>query len=197
MSNMEFTVTEASFLADRSPTDVQNAIDKKVVKSTVAKVGPKAQRLLGRAELRFLSMDREIGEALSRVGKRRLYDELSRLPEKAITARFGALVVDLRKSDAKLKRRLRLLETIKASIKMKGGEPFIKGTDIPAYQVAALYPAASIEEILEDFPSLKRDQVEHAIDFARAYPKKGRPYPSTSLKRGISSLIKSGVFDDD
>ncbi|WP_434714228.1 DUF433 domain-containing protein (plasmid) [Rhizobium sp. YTUHZ045] len=197
MSNMEFTVTEASFLADRSPTDVQNAVDKKVVKSTVVKVGQRAQRLLGRAELRFLTMDREIGEALSGVGKRRLYEELSRLPEKATTARFGALVVDLRKSDAKLKRRLRLLETIKASIEMKGGEPVIKGTDIPVYQVAALYPSASIEEILEDFPSLNHVQVEHAIDFARAYPKKGRPYPSTSLKRGISTLIKSGVFDDD
>ncbi|WP_245456655.1 DUF433 domain-containing protein [Rhizobium hidalgonense] len=85
----------------------------------------------------------------------------------------------------------------KGSIKMKGGDPFIKGTDIPVYQVAALYPVASIEEILDDFPSLRRAQVEHAIDFARTYPKKGRPYPSTSLKRGISSLIKSGVFDDD
>ncbi|ANL51118.1 hypothetical protein AMC87_PD00996 (plasmid) [Rhizobium phaseoli] len=196
MSDTEFTVTEASFLVDRSPTDVQNAVDKKVVKSTVVKAGPRAQRLLGRAELRFLTMDREIGEALSGVGKRRLYEELSRLPETATTARFGALVVDLRKSDAKLKKRLRLLEAIKGSIKMREGEPFIKGTDIPAYQVAALYPAASIEEILEDFPSLKRGQVEHAIDFARAYPKKGRPYPSTSLKRGISNLIKGGVFDD-
>ncbi|WP_259665616.1 DUF433 domain-containing protein [Rhizobium binae] len=86
---------------------------------------------------------------------------------------------------------------IKGSIKVKGREPYIKGTDIPVYQVAALYPAASIEEILEDFPSLRRAQVEHAIDFARTHPKKGRPYPSTSLKRGISSLIKSGVFNDD
>lgn len=197
MSNMEFTVTEASFLVDRSPVDIQNAVDKKVVKSTVIKAGPRAKRLLGRAELRFLTMDREIGEALSGAGRRRLYEEVSRLPETATTARFGALVVDLRKSDATLKRRLKLLETIKGAMTMKGGEPFIRGTDIPAYQVAALYPAASIEEILEDFPSLKRGQVEHAIDFARAYPKKGRPYPSRSLKRGISKLLQSGVFDDD
>ncbi|MGR9172096.1 DUF433 domain-containing protein [Rhizobium sp. KDH_Rht_773_N] len=197
MRDMEFTVTEASFLVDRSPADIQNAVDKKVVKSTVVKTGPRAKRLLGKAELRFLTMDREIGEALSGAGKRRLYEELSRLPQTATTARVGAIAVDLRKSDAKLRKRLRLLETIRGAMKMKGEEPFIKGTDVPTYQVAALYPAASIEEILEDFPSLKRSQVEHAIGFARAYPKKGRPYPSKSLKRGISDLIRSGVFDDD
>jgi acyl-CoA reductase-like NAD-dependent aldehyde dehydrogenase len=54
--------------------------------------------------------------------------------------------------------------------------------------VAALARGQSVAEIVEDFPSLSRDQVEAAIDYAKAYPKRGRPYPARSLKRTLAEL---------
>ncbi|MGY3478350.1 DUF433 domain-containing protein [Bradyrhizobium ottawaense] len=36
-------------------------------------------------------------------------------------------------------------------------------------------PGQSAEEIIDDFPSLTRDQVEAAIEYAKAYPKRGCP----------------------
>ncbi|WP_245502735.1 DUF433 domain-containing protein, partial [Mesorhizobium sp. M1A.F.Ca.IN.020.06.1.1] len=76
-------------------------------------------------------------------------------------------------------------------------DPLIKGTSIPVHMVAALARAQSVDEIIEDFPSLGREQVEAAIDYAKAYPKRGRPYPARSLKRALADLADLGAFDEN
>ena len=53
-----------------------------------------------------------------------------------------------------------------------------------------------MEDIVADFPSLTREQVEAAIEFAKAYPKRGRPYPGRSLKRALTDLAEIGAFDE-
>ena len=50
-------------------------------------------------------------------------------------------------------------------------------------------------EILEDYPGLTTDQVEAAIEYAKVYPKPGRPLPARSFKRMLSDMAKSGVWD--
>ena len=40
-----------------------------------------------------------------------------------------------------------------------------------------------------------RPKIEAAIDYAQAYPKRGRPYPARSLKRTLAHLADLGVFD--
>jgi len=191
----KFSVTEAVFLVDRPLAEIQQAVDKKVIQPTVDN-GSKRRRLFGRAELRYLVMDREIGDALSGDGKRRLYEEVSKLPARAATVKFGPVAIDLKYGDAKLRERIKMLKGIRNAMHMKNGEPFLKGTTIPAYQIAALLKEMSVDDILEDYPSLKRADVEVAASFALVYPKLGRPYPSKTLKRGISELLKAGVFDD-
>jgi hypothetical protein len=62
--------------------------------------------------------------------------------------------------------------------------------------VAALAREQAMQEILEDFPSLTHEQVAAAIEYAKAYPKRGRPYPARSLKRALGELADLGVFDD-
>lgn len=77
-----------------------------------------------------------------------------------------------------------------------GGDPLIEGTTIPVHMVAALARTQSIAEIVADFPSLTPEQVESAIEYAKAYPKRGRPYPARSLKRALAELADLGAFDD-
>lgn len=46
------------------------------------------------------------------------------------------------------------------------------------------------EQIREDYPSLTLDQVMTAKAYADAYPKTGRPYPASTVKR---ALRKAGL----
>jgi uncharacterized protein (DUF433 family) len=56
------------------------------------------------------------------------------------------------------------------------GTPVIRGTRVPAYDVAASVAAGiSMDRILSSYPSLNREQVELATLFAQANPQRGRP----------------------
>ena len=61
--------------------------------------------------------------------------------------------------------------------------------------VAALTAGQSVAEIIEDYPGLTPAQVEAAVEYAKVYPKPGRPLPPRSLKRMLSDLATTGVWD--
>jgi uncharacterized protein (DUF433 family) len=63
-------------------------------------------------------------------------------------------------------------------------EPVIGRTNIPLYRVTALLDGGmTIEQVLEDFPSLTRQEVLAAKRFAERNPNHGKQYPQKSLKR--------------
>ncbi len=63
--------------------------------------------------------------------------------------------------------------------KVCGGEPVIKGTRVTMRTVlASLAEGASVEEILEDFPALKEEDVRAVIAFAAASAEEGLPVQS-------------------
>jgi len=72
----------------------------------------------------------------------------------------------------------------------------IRGTTVPVHVVAGLAKGETVDEIMEDYPSLTRAQVETAIEYARAYPKKGRPYPARSFKRMVADLGLEEITTD-
>ena len=54
------------------------------------------------------------------------------------------------------------------------GVPCIKGTRIPVHDIAAMLANGdSAEAILEAYPRLSETQVELAVVYARAYPRRG------------------------
>ncbi|MCJ7504597.1 MAG: DUF433 domain-containing protein [Acidobacteriia bacterium] len=60
-----------------------------------------------------------------------------------------------------------------------GGEPVLKGTRITLRTVlASLAQGDSVEDILEDFPSLKPEDVRAAIAFAAASAEEDLPLPA-------------------
>jgi uncharacterized protein (DUF433 family) len=106
------------------------------------------------------------------------------------------MALELEPVDKALDARLRRLAELKAAVTpADDGEPVLKGAEIPVYAIAGLARGQTVAEILEDYPSLTEAQVNTAIDYARAYPKAGRPYPATSLKRMIAAMATSGVLD--
>jgi uncharacterized protein (DUF433 family) len=60
-----------------------------------------------------------------------------------------------------------------------GGEPVIKGTRVSLRTVlSSLAEGATVEEILEDFPSLTKQAVQAVIAFATASAEEDLPLPS-------------------
>ena len=65
---------------------------------------------------------------------------------------------------------------------------------IPVHIVAALARRQSICEIIEDYPILTAEQVEAAVEYAKVYPRTGRPLPTRSLKCMLRDLAAAGVW---
>lgn len=60
------------------------------------------------------------------------------------------------------------------------GQPVIKGTRVPLRTVlACLAEGATIEQILEDFPTLKEQDIRAVIAFAAASAEEDMPAPMT------------------
>jgi uncharacterized protein (DUF433 family) len=58
-------------------------------------------------------------------------------------------------------------EKIVSDLKICGGVPCIKGTRIPVHIILShLSAGESIEEILENFPSINRDDVQACLEYA-------------------------------
>ena len=193
------TLAEAGYVLNRSATALNKAVDSGVIRARQRRVGSAVQRLLGPAEMRFLLIAGRLEKDLTPAGRRRLYEAIRQLSTEVHRVTLGEIVLDLAKVDADLDSGLRRLDDVRRGVEAgeERGEPFIKGSKIPVYLVAALAREQSAAEIVEDFPSLSRDQVEAAIEYAKAYPKRGRPYPARSLKRALTELADLGAFDEE
>jgi uncharacterized protein (DUF433 family) len=60
-----------------------------------------------------------------------------------------------------------------------GGEPVFKGTRVPLKTVlASLADGDSVDDLLANFPTLKREDVQAAISFAAASAQEDLPLPA-------------------
>jgi uncharacterized protein (DUF433 family) len=177
---------------------LNKAVDTGIIQTKQKKIGNTVQRLLGTAELRFLRLADELDKDLTPAGRRRLYGALRKLPSDAHKVQLGRLELDLAQIDIDLEDRMARLEAVRSRIDRRDeqNEAVIRGTTIPVHLIAALARGQDFQTVLRDFPSLTRDQVEAAVEYAKAYPKRGRPYPTESLKSVLAALADAGAFDE-
>lgn len=73
--------------------------------------------------------------------------------------------------------RLEKARSIVASdIRILSGEPVIRGTRIPVHDIADMLNAGeTVDAIANAYPQLSREQIMLAVDYATAYPRRGRP----------------------
>ena len=196
MTVKDLTPSEAGYVLGKSASTVNRAVDTGVIRAKKKRMGQRIVRLLGTPELRFLRLVGELKGDLTPAGRRRLYHAVRGLPPGAHRVEVGPLTVDLTETDREIEQRLGRLERVKALVEAVGaGEPVLRGTGAPVYAVAALAEGGSVDEVTGDYPGLTREQVEAAVEYARAYPKRGRPYPRRSLKRMLAELDLPGEED--
>jgi uncharacterized protein (DUF433 family) len=195
VSAISLTPSEAGYVLGQSATAINKAVDTGVICVRKSRVGRVTHRMLGAAELRFLRLADEFAGDLTPAGRRRLYEAVRELPTDKHELTLGEVVMDFRRIDKDLTARIERLDRLRRQVDQHTGkdEPVIRGTDVPVHAVASLARGQSIEEILEDYPGLNREQVEAAIEYAGVYPKKGRRYPSRSFKRMMADLATHEV----
>jgi len=196
MDGISLTLSEAGYVVGQSTTSINRAIDRGVIKARLQRRGKSRLREIGPAELRFLAIAGQIEKDLTPIARKKVYEAIRRLPADEHLFIIGVMEFKLGEVDRRISGRLRHLEEIKAMIEVGAdGKAVIRGTEIPAYDVAALTSGQTTQEIIEDYPELTEDQIAAASEYAKIYPKSGRPLPKRSFKRTLSDMAKSGVWD--
>lgn len=155
-------------------------------------------RKLGQPELVYFALERQLHEDLTPAGRRKLYAAIKGLAPEAEKVSLGPMNLQVKPALKHLAQRYRQLRALRSAlVEGASGDPTFKGTGISVYVIASLAGGQSVSEILEDYPGLKEKQVELAVAYASAYPKKGRPYPRQSFKRMAAALASSGALDAD
>lgn len=187
--NVRVTVNEASYILGQPSTVINKAVDDGIVKAGVLRRGGLSSRVFGFSELRFYRVAWDLGAGLTPSGRKSIYKAIRGLSAHQRRLRWGPFETDLTKLDREISQRIKRLWDLKSRIEDSAeSEPLIHGTNISAYVIAGLAEGQTVAEILEDYPGLSRAQIEAAIDYARVYPKKGRPHPARSFKRMVGDI---------
>jgi uncharacterized protein (DUF433 family) len=197
-SDLEFlTTTEAAVVAGVDVRDVNRLIDEHILPEELYRNDDTRRILAGACALvRFyfasaksLTADerkfaiRHVWHDRARTGDdwtiarwRHLRPKWTYRHDHYLTLNFDPFIDDTLAEHEKLARARAI---IVEDPRILGGTPVIKGTRVPAYDVAAsAAKGLSIAEIRADFPSLTEDKIASAILYARATPQRGRPKAS-------------------
>jgi uncharacterized protein (DUF433 family) len=182
MKAKSYTSAEASAVAKVPLKAVHKAIDGRLVRPHRTRRGHRIQRLLSAEHLVYLRLEAEGVRLLPLKSRRELARALESAPgADAVTVSGGsALLVQVKQARKDVERELKRLhkagQMAVSDPGIMGGIPVYKGTRIPINLVAEMMAqGATVEEILEGYPALGREQVELAPLYAAAFPRRGRP----------------------
>jgi uncharacterized protein (DUF433 family) len=189
------TLRETAFVFGDKFKNIIRIVDEHASSGLAEPKGFGKLRMLGMPDLIYIQALNEMGELLSPKGRLQLHEALikARTHHEVL---IGSLLLPIKQLQAKVEKRIEALGELKDRVEGDPDDPFIKGTRVQLYRVSALLDGgASVEEVLEDYPSLETGHVELARVYAEAIPKRGSPYPKTSFKRALGSM-DIGALDE-
>ena len=177
-----YTPAQAAAITGLPLAAVHKAIDSRLIRPRAARSGATIRRLLSKEQLIYLQLEAE-GLRLLPVGTRReIAESIQRSPraEKLPVANGTALLIEIgaarRAVESQLKQLARVEEMVVSDPEIMRGTPVFKGTRIPVDLVAdMLTQGATVEEILEGYPTLNKEKIAIAPLYMRAFPRRGRP----------------------
>lgn len=196
----QYTAAEAAFVLREPVRTVKKALDAGPVRPVLLRRAGASVRAIEWRDLFYLYAVRALRDELTPKARTEFYEALQQAPiERGDEVRFGRFRIAVSDLVKEVERRTTDLTALADKVEFRtDGEPLLKGTSIEVYRVAALLDGgASIEQVLEDYPSLSRKKVGTAQAYAEAYPKAGRPYPRTSVKRALQGAGLEALDDAD
>ncbi len=185
-----YTPAEAGAISGLGRKAIDNAIDKRLIpvlgKGKAARaIKPHRsktwhRRLISESEVVWIYLNHAAGGAIPREDRDDLFKRyLHNL--KARELRVSHLVIlDLESARERILERAAKLERAKANVvsdpEVLGGEPVIRDTRVPVYDVAAsVRKGISVARLREAYSVLDEDAIEDAVLYAEAFPPRGRP----------------------
>jgi uncharacterized protein (DUF433 family) len=193
------TTAQAAFIVGEPLDAFKKSVEKAPVKPRVVRKGGRPVRQFGLADVVFLHAYKELKQEFTPKSQAALYKALHAVLIKRSDTRsevtFGNHKYDIGRHISVVRSKLKDLEQLAEQIDASG---LIKGTGIEAHRIAALLDGGmAAEEILRDYPSLKKKQVLAAKAYAEANPKAGRPYPKLTAKAALRAADLSALDDED
>jgi uncharacterized protein (DUF433 family) len=187
MALVEFTAAQAAFVLQEPVRTVKKALDAGPVRWVLQRRAGSSVRAIGLSDLFYLYAVRTLRDELTPKARSEFYEALKKTPAERKEVKFGRFVVSIADLFEEVQQRTTDLAELADAVEFRADrEPVLKGAGIEVYRIAALLDGGlSIDQVLEDYPSLSRKDVEIAQSYAKAHPKAGRPYPRTSVKRAL------------
>ena len=192
-----FSANEAACVTGVPLRQVHRIIDAGVLGSAAAR--REGSRIVHRDGLVSLKLAHETTALFTLDARRRLVRFLLGHPE-AESARVRDVSVDVRSMREEvrsaLSRLARARETIAADEAVLSGTPCIRGTRIPAHDIAEMLANGDeVGAIRDAWPVLTEEQIEAAALYARAYPRRGRPRNAPVWRSRKSVASGEAAFD--
>ena len=187
------TPTEAAVVAGVSVRDVHRMIDEQILPDSFYNASQ--TRSFKRQACVFISFYFRSADRLTAEERQRTIALASKSSasknSRVITDEF--LTIDFAPFWKNVEERLERLDAARDTVisdpEILNGTPVVRGTRVPAYDVAASVAAGiSTEKIPAAYPSLKREHVELAALYAEANPLRGRPRQRISLPPGAKLI---------
>jgi uncharacterized protein (DUF433 family) len=182
LEEREFTVPQASAILGLTSKQVNNALDRELVAELAALrlVRTRAgHRIISSSGLLALKLANAWADRFLPQFRRKLLRKALAAGPKSETVREEGIVVELAKHREIVSGGMAKLraaeELVTRDAEVLGGEPCIRNTRIPVYVVAALANQRGREAARAVYPSLTAKQLELAVLYAKANPRKGRP----------------------
>lgn len=195
LRRLKVTLPQAARVLDLDVNQVRKAIDRRVVTATYVQQGNRRIRTLDGVDILCLRMRHSLKSPV----REQLYLQLKHAPEQeSLKKTFHIHIVPAQGRSAKptsvwlydtATETLADIVSVNDLARLVDEEGKLRNSDVEAHRIAALVDGGmSIDEVLEDYPNLGRDQIEAATKYARARPKQGRPYPPSTAK----SILRRG-----
>jgi uncharacterized protein (DUF433 family) len=177
-----YTPAQAAAITGMPLAAVHKAIDSRLIRPRTARSGAKVRRLLSKEQLIYLQLEVE-GLRLLPLGTRReIAKSIQRSPNVDMMAIGNGTVLLVeckgarRKVEGQLTQLAHIEEMVVSDPEIMRGTPVFKGTRIPVDLVAdMLAQGATVEELLEGYPTLSKEKIAIAPLYMRAFPRRGRP----------------------
>ena len=177
-----YTPAQAAAITGLPLAAVHKAIDTRLIRPRSARSGASVRRLLTKEQLIYLQLEADGLRLLPVDTRREIAESIQRSPktEKLPVANGKALLIEIgaarRAVEHQLKQLARIDEMVVSDPEIMRGTPVFKGTRIPVDLVAdMLAQGATVEEILEGYPTLSKEKIGIAPLYMRAFPRRGRP----------------------
>lgn len=192
-----YTAAEASAVTRLPIRTVRKLMERRVVRPQRVRSGGSVRRLLSREQVLYLGLEAAGVQLLPMNARREIARKIEADPgiDVLVVAEGRVLLIEVKSVREELDEELRRLQRAQALVvrdpEIMDGTPIYRGTRIPVDLVAdMLDQGATLEEILQGYPSLDKEKVDLAPLYMRAFPRRGRPaaHPWSRRKPILTSL---------